>query len=381
MNRQFMDAVFLEGHDVITLGNWQATFLSYLEYAYEYTGTERRQFKAQAARLLEQAYFNGYIASGMSASAMKADLYSLLSEGVRIPSFFYDRSDTIGLPGKPQPSFEESISATFSRLEIMEKIKDIFKDSVEAIFAGGSMAYGPFFNIRGGLGGSDIDLIVVVDDNNFFKKGVLQKNSQSRLLLRKDRELFEYYGLKFRKLQIDGLADTFSHRFDTIDRDFDISVHFIPRPFFVELYVAQLTKDLFSDQDITFIVRDFRGKPFEYLRHDRSALDGSIHSFDVLSRMYEDGFLVNLPGYFIDHEKWYQGNYHQVTQPQVVTLYDRSNCEAILAEHYGMMQERLAQERLKFEHVDFLNAHVRAPIFAPDRYDFFPTIRRLTDIV
>lgn len=66
------------------------------------------------------------------------------------------------------PELPGAIEATLERLEKLEKVQTAwFKSGASAISIGGSMSYGPFYNIKKNTpdkGGSDIDVVVVVDD-------------------------------------------------------------------------------------------------------------------------------------------------------------------------------------------------------------------------
>ncbi|EDK72319.1 hypothetical protein TM7_0565 [candidate division TM7 genomosp. GTL1] len=376
MTKISLKAAFEEGCSIITFDNWKNIFSSYLDSVID-CSDNIPYLRARAARLLEVAYYEAYLENNKRAVDMKNDLYSLFDNRVRLPYFFYDKSEPIRIPGKPQPSFVESIDATLDRFEFIEKIKNIFKESIESIFIGGSMAYGPFLNIRDSQPASDIDLIIVVGDE-FFRECNWRCITRSSLLFKDDRESFERHSLDFRHLLESGAADTLSHRFDAVGLSFDISAHFIPKSFFKLLYLERLGEDLNDNKDVNVIIRDFRTDPFEPLKLDRFALDGEVFRYDVPCEVYRNGFLVSLPGYFIRQRKWYQGIYHQIVQPQVVTVVDFSQNEMTLKEYYKIMKMRLNQEKTEFGEADFRNANTRTPILALDRYDYFPQIRRLT---
>ncbi|MDD3002577.1 MAG: hypothetical protein PHD49_02875 [Candidatus Shapirobacteria bacterium] len=73
---------------------------------------------------------------------------------------------------KRQPTLVETIEGTLIRFDKLEKIKSVFKNNVRSIIGGGSMSYGPFYNIRENLdstGSSDIDLIFIVDENQLSR--------------------------------------------------------------------------------------------------------------------------------------------------------------------------------------------------------------------
>ena len=80
---------------------------------------------------------------------------------------------------KRQPALIETIKGTLIRLDKLETIENVFKDHVKSIIIGGSMSYGPFYNIRENLdstGSSDIDLIFVVSDDQLKQDWSFIKN-------------------------------------------------------------------------------------------------------------------------------------------------------------------------------------------------------------
>lgn len=71
------------------------------------------------------------------------------------------------------PNFSESLLATLERFQVLEETEEVFLNIVDGIIVGGSLAYGPFYNVRAGEDktvSSDIDMIMIIGDDFLDEK-------------------------------------------------------------------------------------------------------------------------------------------------------------------------------------------------------------------
>ena len=89
-----------------------------------------------------------------------------VSHAEQIPNS-YRVNDTMRA-GKRQPGLVETVIETVERFRQIEKVAEVFSEVSRGMIVGGSMMYGPFYNIRAETeqsAGSDIDAIFVIRDD------------------------------------------------------------------------------------------------------------------------------------------------------------------------------------------------------------------------
>jgi len=140
-----------------------------------------------------------------------------------------------GDSAKRHPKLVESIEATLVRFSKLEELKKSFGGRIEGIILGGSMSYGPFYNVRENLdrtGGSDIDLILVASLEqlskfwDFIEEIKFFSESDKEMFLRRQKHFLQLYDQK--------IADIFSKKFSSTDLDLEISMHIFPKDVFFE---------------------------------------------------------------------------------------------------------------------------------------------------
>lgn len=270
---------------------------------------------------------------------------------------------------KRLPGVEETIEATLTRFSRLEKIEDIFKNHVKGIIVGGSMSYGPFYNIRENLdstGSSDIDLIFVVNDD--------QLNSRWDFILdipffkEEDKEIFierEKIFLLFRKEKI---ADIFSKKFFLKDFDFEISMHIFPENIFLDMVDDKLSNDLSLNKDQCYLLRDYKDNHFPHKYCSQKSFSDRIYQFPVPKEInVNNGNITTLLGYAINDGEFYPGIYQNLISPVFSVFLDNNQTELTkkVISFKENMINRLNKERFENYNKKFQFSHVRHNFFSP----------------
>jgi len=224
---------------------------------------------------------------------IKDDLISLLPENVN------DMSNSNKKLYKRQPGLVETIEGTLIRLDKLETIGSIFKNHVKGIIVGGSMSYGPFYNIREKLdstGSSDIDLIFIIDENQLNQDWSFIKEID--FLKKEDKDIFLKRKNKFLSFYKNGTADILSKKFNLKDFDFEISIHFFPENIFSSMVNENLLRDLSLNKDNVCLLRDYKDNLFPYKRCCQKSFSDKTYEFIVPpEEIVDDGNITTLPGY------------------------------------------------------------------------------------
>ncbi len=279
--------------------------------------------------------------------------------------------------GKRNPGFIESAEATIERFCKLEQFKETIKEQVDGIIIGGSMDYGPFYNIRKSLdktGSSDIDLMIILDKNKLDKK-YWSDFKETELFSDKEKQEFLNRMEEFNKLQEKGKAEILSQKFHVEDTDFDLSAHFLTQEIFDEMIGEQLKEDLERGNDKISTIKDYRNRDFIKDVCCQRGFSGKQFEYNVPSqRKVNDGVIADLPNYIIENNQFYSGIYQNFMLFNHPAFYDGTG--GGINKRISLFQE-IMKEQLNREKKDgtanrkILNSHNRNEIFSPELSDKF----------
>ncbi|MCF6276507.1 MAG: hypothetical protein L3J07_01515 [Candidatus Magasanikbacteria bacterium] len=349
---------------------WPVYFKRFLEEVSELpelTFTSRL-VHARLAYFLERCYLE-HTDRGFNFSGFNMKVGDVL-EKVSLPGFL--RESNLILIGKRQPSFSESVRATLLRYKKMEEFGRIFvgDQNVQAIILGGSLGYGPFLNVRSAVGNSsssDLDVIVIVKDFNDIIKN--RKFYKTALFYKKAKHQFKRRLGVFQELYKKMDAVVFSQKFDIVDTDFYISIHFITIDTLKSIIGKPFEAQLLRSEDISLYVSDYKAKNKIFFG-DRFGFSKIIKSKPILkleNQKIKSGFITFVEGYSIINGRFYPGIYHNIISPKFSVWHDKDNDTTNLVRRF----KRVFVERYKMERVQFrdcshiFNSHLRYPIFSP----------------
>ncbi len=270
--------------------------------------------------------------------------------------------------GKRTPSFIESVDGTLERFSKLLELRDILQDSVEAIIVGGSLSYGPFFNIRKSLdktGSSDIDMIIVLTEQDL--QNLHENFSQLNIFEKKDIEEFLQRIEIFFKLQRNNQADLLSQKFPVKGCDFEISIHFFLPNIFEKMIGQQFEEDLDKGQDRIFVLHDYRIKPFSHKVCAQQNFLAQQFVYQVPEQKpVEQGFITELPGYIIHSQNLYPGIYQNLISPRFSVFYDREgNVQQQVEGFSKVLHREFKRLRQENSEAELLKSHIRYKIFPP----------------
>lgn len=279
----------------------------------------------------------------------------------KIPDVFEKQGEVI--MGKRQPGFRETVEETLKRYLAIEKTVESLKGRVNGVIFGGSMSYGPFFNVRGNYdktGPSDLDGIIVMKniDDKIPIEDVFGKRETDEFSLR--QRIFE-------EMYKQGEAQIITQKSRFKDQDFDISIHFFPPEEFSKIMGEPLRGALGKNEDVECLLKDYRSSAFVHPRLNSHNFDGSELEYETPETQEAKNGVVNtLPAYRIKDGKFYSGVYQNVVSPGFDVWYDRTG---EVSESVNSFKKTMI-ERMEYEHsqgadTHFEKSHIRQNIFSP----------------
>lgn len=357
---------------LITPQNWTELFTEIVQIiqSFNHAGNYSSYIRDWLSLYLEEVYFC-HRAQKISAGMFADNLKTLLSSGkICFPDFLSIPQPTA--LDKRQPSFWESTEATLERYQVLEKIEQAFVPPIEGIIVGGSMSYGPFYNIRKNLdntGSSDIDTILIMSSENFsIDENLL---AASGLFYPEDIALFLKRIPNFKKLYEQGDAEIMSQKFRIKNTDFDASLHFFTKCSLAKMLGTIVEDNITEHSDEIFIIKDYKAKPFTHPICLQRGFDNSLHRYEVPTQTpIEDGGVITLlPNYATAGGKFYPGIYQNLVSPRFKVFADTTGETTTITQNFKeIMSRQLERERQKFpgEPKSLLQSHIRFAIFPPE---------------
>ncbi|PIR78136.1 MAG: hypothetical protein COU28_03255 [Candidatus Magasanikbacteria bacterium CG10_big_fil_rev_8_21_14_0_10_36_16] len=265
--------------------------------------------------------------------------------------------------GKRQPSFSESLDATLERFVVLEEVQEIFSSVVQGIVVGGSFSYGPFYNVRkeqGNNPSSDIDSIMVINDDDLADEGKWQKFMETNLFNEEQKTKFLERIKTFLKLKEHGDVDILSQKF-VVKRDsdnFDVSIHFVSPQVFGKIVLEGFDPQNIGSDSIG-VLRDYREKPFSYTHSKQKNFDGEVYDFEVTNTPLEgnQGCVTELSSYIVKEGKYYPGIYQNVILPRCNVFYDKDGHVFDQVTNFNNVINKMSNGK------GILPAHARSGVF------------------
>ena len=301
-----------------------------------------------------------YLGDGKSLSVFTQDVREWLHENSsRVPAIFELPGDVI--EGKRQPGFIESVDETLKRYEAIEKTVESLRDKVDGILFGGSMSYGPFFNVRGDrdeTGASDLDGIVVLQGDAM--------PPVDKIFDEQAAEVFSERFAHFQKLRTEADVDVMTQKSKFRDEDFDISIHFFPQDVFKKMTGEQFETSIQND-DVEVLFKDYRPQPFRGNSLDSHNFDGSTFEYDIPDQeKTKVGVVATLPAYRVHENKLYTGVYQNVISPGFDVWYDRDGSVSKEVDFFrNALRARMKTESKTGQAGTFEKSHIRQNLFSP----------------
>lgn len=300
-----------------------------------------------------------YFDHGLGALDLLADFHKIKGDFVSsLPVGIDDQLNSDDV--KRHPKLVESIEATLSRFSKLEELQKLFGDKIEGIILGGSLSYGPFYNVRENLdktGGSDIDLILVTSLEqlsqpwDFINKIRFFSEDNKKIFLSRQEYFLQLYDQK--------VVEIFSKKFSLTDSDLEISMHIFPKDVFLRMIGEQFSIDLSQNKDCIQIIHDYKDNHFPHLQCNQRSFSGKTYSFMVpVESVVDNGRITSLPGYIIHDSEFFPGIYQNLISPMFSVYMDNSDLTFHINKFKGTMLARLnyerqihPEDRLRFSHI------------------------------
>lgn len=331
-----------------------------LEAILEFSSVEEQH--VSLARFLGEMTRN-LIHKGVPLPFIKKEILELVNENLNlIPEevSYLSRESSIG---KRLPGLVESTHATLDRMQMLEVVNDFFSPISLGLIYGGSLSYGPFYNVRQGSdlsGGSDLDVIILTDFSLLFEASnfwnVLKTPFDSTLDSFRERiAIFNecFYG------KISDLIMT--HRFSFKEEDFTASIHFFDMQTMSRMVKAPIDKKFHEA-----IIKDYREKPMKQGHIKLSNFDGEILCYNKHKdyQVLEGGVLIDLPSYLIKKDTFYPGIFHNIISPCFTAWnFKNKSCQKVFRDLRELLFSRMSQEGFYPSISRIRKSHPRNSIF------------------
>ncbi len=268
---------------------------------------------------------------------------------------------------KRQPDLIESIFATLERFEMMERLEPVFEGPCTGMIVGGSLAYGPFYNVRSGQDdgdSSDIDVLFVLDQHATDKDWDdllycphFATSAKQDFIARKD--------IFLQVLLPKGEADILSQKFHVQGTDIEISAHFFTDKALDDLLIKNLQREIRGSDKIV-AMKDYKSELFPHATCLQINFDGVTYPYVVPEqKSVMNGIIAELPAYIVRDRAFYPGIYQNLILPSFFIFHDR---DGSLTDNISMFKEAIKnhiRNTYGSENVEtrLLRSHLRHELF------------------
>jgi len=264
-----------------------------------------------------------------------------------------------------QPSFREAVIETAKRLKLINQLDQDVPDEIMAIVLGGSMSYGRFYNIRGGVDSSDIDLFFIVDQDFFQKTDVLKILPPALGFKPEDLDHLQERINIVPFLQ--DRADIMSHKLEL--EDFIVSVKFFPFDVFVDEFIEGPENAMILGRNVECSIRDNKQEPYSMKVFTQYNFLHEPLYYTISEIACQEGVITSIPAFIIKDGHFYTGDHHNQVLPFFDLIFDRSGSVSdILRQNHELLKIRCNQEQEQSKNPSDLlviNAQARKPVFSP----------------
>lgn len=270
-----------------------------------------------------------------------------------------------------RPSFQEAVAETTKRLRLLNQLIQNAPPGIIGQFAGGSINYGPFYNVHGGVTPSDTDWIVVAN-TEFFRT-----SDQSRRLFDPQKGFPEDFSKQIR--------GRISHFFDLwqekkvqylyqkgVVDGYPFSVKIIPLPEFVWEFIEVPTNLMDQREDRVVTMQGYKSKPDPGLVSEQRNFFGESYSYPNEEIGIENGEIVStIAAGIVYHNRFYTGDHHNHALPTFDVYYDPlGQISQIFHTFRSLLQTEYHKEVDLFpeEKPDIMNLFDRSVYLSPQMY-------------
>lgn len=270
--------------------------------------------------------------------------------------------------GKEQPSLVEAVVETAKRLLFVDRLATNLPQSVRGIIVGGSLAYGPFYNVRGMPNSSDLDAFYIVSQDFFTGEDPKKAISEQRGFTQESSEDFARRARLFPSMQAEGKASLLSVK-SPVD-DYLASIKVMPVDIFIEEFDTKLKRVIDENIDVALGIKDYKQGPYFASVYNQFSFLHEPYYFHMDEEYpSEGGAVTNLPCIIMADGHLHTGQHHNHLIPRAQIEYDRDGTTTRAMRQFRRhIYGRLQQEREVSDHpeqLELINALDRKPLLSP----------------
>lgn len=272
--------------------------------------------------------------------------------------------------GKLQPSITEAVSETIKRLKFLSDYIPSLPSHIMSCVSGGSMSYGRFFNVRGGEYASDLDLIMVYENDHvdnlsgksMFPPHLGFESSETNSL----DERLKIFSEMTKKHE----AQVLSHKTTTLS-GLEISMHLMSREVFNNSMIFGPQKDISNGLEVDRRVYDYKSKPFKHQVMTQRDMYGNKYNFfadesPVKGGQTDQEVISKIPAYAIKNGQYVPGVYQNLVSPRFeFEPHTKPLISAAVTMYWGLMQDLATKQKLINPEASVLKSHIRYDLFSP----------------
>jgi len=233
-----------------------------------------------------------------------------------------------------------------------------------------SMSYGRFFNVRAGEDPSDLDLIIVYENEN---ESELKPTDILPIELgfeEEDQKLLAERLKFFADLKKSKLATVISQKSPIRSLGFEVSMHIMDRETFYHSTLFGVKSDLALGDDVDRRLLDYKPQPFKHQNMIQKDFLGRDYSFPaneekLAHSVKENEVIAQIPAYAIRDGWFVPGMYHNLVSPrfEFEPLTSPKVSSAVIM-YWAMMHDLQDFYRKGNPNASVLKSHIRYPIFS-----------------
>lgn len=291
--------------------------------------------------------------------------------GELLPEPLRQKGETI--QEKEQPALVEAVVETAKRLLFVDRLVTNLPPTVMGVIVGGSLAYGPFYNVRGTPNSSDLDVFYIVSHDFFMGEDPKKAISEQRGFTQESSEDFVRRAHLFPRLRDESKASLLSVK-SPVD-DYLASIKVIPADTFIDEFDTKLKTVIDIGEDVVLGIKDYKQGPyFASLYNQFSFLHEPYYFHMDEEYPPEGGAITNLPCIIMVDGHLHTGQHHNHLIPRAQIEYDRNGSTTHAMRQFRRhIYGRLQQERETSDHpeqLELINALDRKPLLSPQMLSY-----------
>jgi len=253
------------------------------------------------------------------------------------------------------PEIHEAIEATEERLYTVTKIKHAMEQKIDALYLGGSLAYGEFCTVRKT---SDVDLMAITDN----PLEIIAYLKTSRIF--PEEEITQYQNYIIKVLKSGQKPEVITYKLKV--NNYFVGIDIISNATFDTLFGDEFLTDILNSNDSIHSIRVASTYPAADLFFKQPGVNGDIYEYGPSQNIVEqDGvYYSDFPRYIIQDGIWFSGLFQNVLLPKCMILAGNSTIHIKMIQFRKKINEYIFKlnEGATCVNYSILNAHPKSEL-------------------